>query len=416
MQLTTWLSYWHGRLHSKTARVIISALDPIISSATTFLVQGAVLLSTSKLEFATFSLSYSYVVMGQAVLSALFGGPLVTLLNIPAHVEKRRSLGDAVLRYQLLASLLIAAFGFSASLLLGIDWILAVWGVIGLLGLSFRDALRSVLGAQLRLLESLILAIVFLTVTSIILSSMLIFDGKITAERGLAALATGAILAVLPKILLSLTTREILPRSALRDMFAMATWSLPGVTVIWLQNSFYLTLLAINLNLSAVAEVSAARMVILPILITASGLLRLVQVQASHQLAQNGIDAALAGSRRGALLCLFVGLGLAGICFVANKAIGESWLPTGHSHILLLAGGWLLFAAATTARGIYSALYQAMGRYREIFGFNVAILPLVLGGVAISPLAIGLIGAILPMAAGELLLLVLLVWRARAGS
>jgi O-antigen/teichoic acid export membrane protein len=397
----------------KLGRVVSSALDPIISSGTTFLVQAAVLLTASKLEFAAFSLSYSYVLMGQSVLSAVFGGPLVTLLSRVDSLEERRRLGDAALRYQLIASLVIAAVGLSFAWFVGIRWITVLFGVLSLLGLSFRDALRSVLAAQLRLTESLISALAFAGGAASSLTFMFLIYGKVTAQLGLGALAIGAVLAVLPKLIHSLIAREKVPRVALRNIGAMAVWSLPGATVIWLQNSFYLTLVAVNLDLSSVAEVSAARMVIMPVLITASGLLRLLQVQVSRQVERDGLKAALAPCFRTVCQCVIVSVGIASICFVANPFISSSWLPSGHPHILTLAGAWLIFAGANTARGVYSALFQAIGRYRDIFSFNLAVMPFVLAGITIAPMRYGLIGAVLPMAAGELLLLSLLIRRAR---
>ena len=57
-----------------------------------------------------------------------------------------------------------------------------------------------------------------------------------------------------------------------------------------------------------------------------------------------------------------------------------------------------------------------MGRYREIFSLNLIVLPFVLSGVVLGPFALGLPGAVLPMAAGELVLLALLAFRAPRGT
>lgn len=195
-------------------------------------------------------------------------------------------------------------------------------------------------------------------------------------------------------------------------LMSMAAWSVPGAAVIWLQNSFYLTLIALNLSMEAVGEVSAARMIAMPILITASGLLRVTQVQAARKLANGGMAHAVRNARRLASACLAGGALVVAICIIADQAIDSRWLPRDHPHLITLAAAWLAFAAANTARGFYSSLFQAMGRYREIFMLNLAILPFVLGGVAICPLTLGLYGAVLPMAAGEIILLVLLAWRA----
>jgi len=107
-------------LGEKARRGAASVLDPLISSGAVFLVQGAVLLSVSKTEFAAFSLGYSYVVMGQTMLSALFGGPLVTLLGALRGDEERQRAGEGLLRLQVLASFAIAGMGLALALAAGV--------------------------------------------------------------------------------------------------------------------------------------------------------------------------------------------------------------------------------------------------------------------------------------------------------
>lgn len=396
-------------------RKIASALDPLVTSGTMFLVQGAVLLSATKYEFAAYSLAYSYVVMGQAMLSALFGGPLVTLLgNLPDKVNRGSGLMEgAVLRFQLATSAVLSVIGAIAAALLGIKATIILLVALGMIGLSFRDALRSILVAKVDFTDALIVALRFALVTGLTLVTLFLLFHRIDANLGLGALAFGSLVTVGKRIVFGLATRTKLPEGVQKKLIRMAVWSLPGAIVVWLQNSFYLTLVAFNLSLSAAGEVSAARMIAMPLLITASGLLRLAQVQASIQLAQEGLDSAIGKARRSALLCLAAGAVVAGACLTGHYIVDNSWLPHAFPHLLELAGAWIAFAAATTARGFYSSLFQAMGRYREIFVLNIIVLPFVLAGVALGPLVMGLVGAVIPMAVGELLLLLLLSFRSK---
>lgn len=394
-------------------RATASMLDPLVTSGTMFLVQATVLLTDSKAAFASYSLAYSYVVMGQAVLSALFGGPLITLLGSMADEQTRAQTGTAALRLQLGIAVGVAAMGIVVAVTIGLPTMIAAFAALGIVGLSFRDALRNVLTAQLRLGTALANAIWFAGATAAVLGGLWLATGKVTALGGLAALAIGALGTLVGWIASALRTPARLPREALHRLIGMAVWSVPGAAVIWLQNSFYLTLVAVNLSLNAVGEVSAARMIVMPILITASGLLRLAQVQASRKLADEGLGGAISNARRLALACLAAGAGAGGACWAGSVVVDPEWLPHTYPHLLPLAATWLLFAAATMARGFYSSLFQAMARYREIFVLNIVILPFVLGGVVVGPGALGLPGAVLPMAAGELVLLALLAARAR---
>lgn len=418
-----WVADLSDQQHSITSRVIVklkpyvgyrltSALDPLITSGTMFIVQTAVLVSASKLEFATYSLAYSYVVMGQAMLAALFGGPLITLLGELPEESGRVAISEAVLRFQFASSVVTGVGGLAMAAALGLPIGIAILVVFSLIGLSFRDALRSVLAAQLQLTEALVVAIRFSLVTTLVLTVMLFTLHRIDAMLGLVALATGSLITVLRPIATGVSTRARLPSETIRRLMGMAAWSVPGAAVIWLQNSFYLTVVALSLSLDAVAEVSAGRMIVMPILITASGLLRLAQVQASRKLLNEGRDSAIRSAQRPALACLAIGGGIAVGCWMADHTIDHRLLPNGFPHAMALAGAWTTFTAATVARGFYSSLFQAMGRYREIFLLNVAILPLVIVGIIIGPRVIGLSGAVLPMAGGELLLLTFLAWKA----
>ncbi len=400
-----------GPLRDGRGRAIASALDPLVTSGAMFVVQGAVLLTASKIEFATFSLAYSYVVMGQAVLGALFGGPLVTLLASAAEAE-RTEMGAATLRLQFAVAIVLGTAGVAVAIALGLPAGVSALAAAGMIGLSFRDALRNVLAAALRLEQALALAIAFTAVTLAALAAAWLVRGRVGAELALTALAFGALIAVAPSALRALARRAAMPRAAFRRLTAMAAWSLPGVAVIWLQNSFYLTLVTVNLSLGAAGEVSAARMVAMPVLIVSSGLLRLAQVQATRRLADQPRTTVVGRARGLALACLAAGALAGAACWIADRAIDRTLLPDGFPHLVALAGAWLAFAAASTARGLYSSLYQAMGRYREIFVLNLVVLPFVLAGVVFAPLALGLVGAVLPMALGEVALLALLAARA----
>jgi len=407
------ISRFRSLLDSKAGRIAMSALDPVFASAAVFAIQGAVLISASKVEFATFSLSYSYVIMGQAVLSSLFGGPLVTLLGKISNDVERCAVGEAILRMQLLVSSLVALVILVVALVLNVELLILLLVLTSFIGLSYRDALRSVLAARNLFQDSLILSTAFAVMVTCGIAVILMSFDHVTVVTGLAVLAACAALSCSPYIIAGLTKAGVPLGKYLHSLAGMAVWSLPGAIIIWLQNSFYLTLVALNLSLSAVGEISAARMLIMPILIVTSGVLRLFQVHASRRINDTGLDATLKGAWVPVLICLATGLIIASVCFVLDRSVIHNWMPTGHPHILLLAGAWILFAMATTVRGIYSSLFQAMGRYREIFTYNAALLPLVLAGVALAPRAIGLVGAILPMIIGELLLFGLLVWRAR---
>lgn len=401
------------RIRSTRWRGLMSALDPLLSSGAIFLIQAAVLLTASKSDFATFSLAYSYVVMGEVVLSALFGAPLITILGRRHDETEVDGTVVGFLRLQLMLAFLLATVGVVIAAIIGIPAAIAMIAGLGFFVLSFRDALRSALVARLQMDETVKIAGVFFTACLVQLPLAFLIAGQIDAFIGLSAMALAALLAVASKLFTMLRQSATVPRELMISLWGMASWSLPGAAVIWLQNSFYLTIVALSLSLAAVGEISASRMAIMPVLIVSSGLMRLWQVRAAAMLREERDDNA---TRRSFSIAMFVlGAGSVGAAaiFALSDYVPVSWLPEAYPNVVVLVGGWVLFAAANIARTAYSSVFQAMGRYREIFYFNLATLPPILAGVALAPSYFGLLGAILPMALGELALLALLAWRVR---
>lgn len=395
---------WMKR-HQKLIRAAASALDPVVASLSVLLVQAALLATADKQEFARFSLAYSYVVMGQAIMSSLFGGPLVTLLARRKDKVEQDATGRAILRFQFFVSCSAAGFGIVVASAMGISTYLAAAAAAGLVGLSFRDALRSVLTSQMRVSESLILSLAFAIITILVLGIEYSAQGHIGSLAGLLALALGANLTLSLRLLQVFRPPESLTQQDRREMGRMAVWSLPGTIVVWFQNSFYLTLVAINIEMAAVGELSAARMTVMPILICSSGLLRLYQVQASAKVEKEGLACAALGARKLAQLLLSTTMAVAAMVWLTADHVPSRFVSLAHPHLIALSSAWVLFAGLSVARGVYSTLLQAMGRYRELFIVNLVLMPMVLFGVVEAPKYLGLVGAILPMAAGELAML-----------
>ena len=393
--------------------VFNAALDPVLSSAAVFLIQAAILFSASKTDFAVFSLAYSYVMMGQIVLASLFGAPLITVLGQKEHEAEADVIAAGFLRMQLLLGLLLGAAGSLVAVVIGIDGAIALVAGLCFFLLSFRDALRSTLVASMRLGEALRVAAVFLIACVVQLPLVFFLAGSIGAVAGLAVMGLAALLAVGGRMAVSLRNRHKVPPHVLHSLGGMAAWSLPGAAVIWLQNSFYLTIVAITIDLASVGEISASRLFIMPLLIVSTGLMRLWQVKAAAFLREDEPERAVRLAIRMAASVLVAGALAAVAVFAVNDWVPVDLLPAAYPNLLVLIGGWVLFATAAISRTAYSSLYQAMGRYREIFLLNAAFLPAILAGVFLAPNYIGLLGAILPMAIGELALLGVLALRVR---
>lgn len=401
------------RFLQKNASAVLLAADPVICSICIFILQSSILFTSSKVEFAVFSLTYSYVVMGQAILAGIFGGPIITLLSRRSDRDEKTTLGKALLRANVIAGVLLGLASIGLSYAFNLSLLLVVAAALVFVLLSFRDAMRGILICSGQASQSFLLALIFTFVSVVYAALSYWLHSRVDALNALIAIALGAGITMMPAIIVALLRRVSLVSNDRRELIKMATWSLPGSIIIWMQNSFYLTIIAKTIGMQAVGEISAARLIIMPILVVSASFLRIFQAHLTKSLMANGELFAAHVCRNAAFPILAVGLLFAMIVWLSAFWVPVRLIPDGHRHMLPLTAFWLTFCAASIARGIYSSLYQAMGRYRELFTINLLCLPLVLGGVSLLPNIVGLYGAIVPLTFGEICMMGVMWHRAR---
>lgn len=387
---------------------MLIAADPIICSGCIFLLQSLIIFTTSKYEFAVFSLSYSYIVMGQAILAGVFGGPIITLVSRQDDETTKLRLGNALLRANLAAALSTGFFAFFIGFVFKLNLVLFATSLFAFILLAFRDAVRGVLICRNEAKRSFCLAVGFATVSLTYVGVRYWWTGQVDTLDCLTAIGIGTGSTMLSAMTTAISTKASLGQHERRELAGMAIWSLPGSIVIWMQNSFYLTIIAKNIGMQAVGEVSTARLIVMPILVASGALLRIAQAHSAKLLQDNGPTKASHAARRLAVPIALAGIGAASAIFVAADWLPKEWLPHEHPNIGPLVACWMAFTAAAIARGLYTSLYQAMGRYRELFAINMISLPFVLAGIALAPLWIGICGAIIPLALGEVFMMVVM--------
>ena len=394
--------------------MIASVGDALINSAVMFAVQLALIWFADKDDYGAYSLLMSYVLMGQAILSSVFGAPLITSTS-PLSVEARDALLVRAVRWHasLTLALAIAAGGLLHLALPGVGALPLLLTLLTFLGLASRDLQRVAWAIEGRLDRALFSSLAFAFLTTAALLLIYVRAGTLTLTGGMAATGISAMLtAAVPMI--RRAGRPIgLVEPGTPNLIAHARWTLPGVVVIWIQNNLYLTIVAVLMSLSAVAELSAARMMAMPYVIVAAGLLRLNQVRFGQQLAAEGAASAFASARRWMVLHLALGAALAAISALALALGAQSLVSNKYPNLLALASLWFLFAGASSARGSLGALCQARGAYRQILLVNLATVPTALVGMAFLVPLWGMAGAIAPLVAAELQFLLTVHWLLR---
>ncbi len=392
-------------------RSLASVADALVASGVMFLVQLALIWFATKEDYGAYSLLMSYVLAGQAALSAIFGAPLITAASALPDDRRAAALASAT-RWHLLGTLAIGAGGMAlASIVapgLGMAESAAMAGAF--VGLALRDIQRVSWAIEHRLDHALGSSLVFGAIAVFILALAQIWFGALSSFAGLCAVAVAALASTAGPIARRLIGQGKSGRTAVAEAAGHARWTLPGVVVIWVQNNFYLTVLTVLAGLAAVAEVSAARMLAIPFLLATGALLRLNQVDLGGLLGGGRALEGLAIARRKGAQYLAWGLGLAALAGLAAALVPAGLLSDDYPDLLGLAALWFLFVGIASARGALSSLMQAAGRYRSLLFVNLSTIPVaILGLFTLIPVA-GAAGAVVPLIVAELQFTLMLLW------
>jgi O-antigen/teichoic acid export membrane protein len=150
------------------------------------------------------------------------------------------------------------------------------------------------------------------------------------------------------------------------DIRRLGFWSLLGSSIYWFLGQSYSYMLATRLDLTAVADVNATRLLLMPAIVLTIGVSSLLAPTASTWYAQVGVHRLV---RRLLMFLLVVGL-LEGIYFVVVWS-GRDWLVTSvlHKHIqdrdrLLLL--WGCVAIIALLRDVLQCALIAMGHLKSL--------------------------------------------------
>ncbi|MGO9931300.1 MAG: lipopolysaccharide biosynthesis protein [Steroidobacteraceae bacterium] len=150
------------------------------------------------------------------------------------------------------------------------------------------------------------------------------------------------------------------------EIRGLGFWAVVGSTIWWVLGQSYSYLLATRLDLTAVADVNATRLLLMPAIALAIGVGSLLSPTAASWYAQIGIHRLV---RR--LLMFLLVVGLLEVTYFFTVWMGREWLVVGilHKHIhdrdrLLIL--WVAFALIGLCRDVLQCALVALGRYKSL--------------------------------------------------
>jgi O-antigen/teichoic acid export membrane protein len=200
---------------------------------------------------------------------------------------------------------------------------------------------------------------------------------------------------------------------AFQDSWFNGRWAMLGVTVTWIQSSSSTYLSMIFVGPEATAELNAARLLLMPVVMLNTSIYAVVKPYWSRWCTSKEFNKMKVNG-----LTVVIGMGLLIIVYGAilhfSQEIILALLYTkSYSNISTLILLWSLFFASQIIRMNYMSQLQMFDMFKYITLMNIptSILTLTLGSVMV--IAYGTAGSLLIMIIAELILASLLWWRTR---
>ncbi len=348
--------------------------DQVVLSLTNFLVGFVLIRYATDHDYALYVLVQSTLLLVVSLQNSYLSGPVAILTpKLPAD-ERWQTIGSVkrvqrrLLRAAAVPLVLLPLLGYVSGILGGLlasvmeGAIFAIWAALR------REYLRSVLLMYFRP-HTLLGADTVYAVTLLAGVSAAILIGRdivVGATCALVIAGWAGAAAAHRSLANGPGWQENRAVSIWPEIRGLGFWAVVGSTIWWVLGQSYSYLLATRLDLTAVADVNATRLLLMPAIALAIGVGSLLSPTAASWYAQIGIHRLV---RR--LLMFLLVVGLLEVTYFFTVWMGREWLVVGilHKHIhdrdrLLIL--WVAFALIGLCRDVLQCALVALGRYKSL--------------------------------------------------
>lgn len=360
-------------IRGRVVRLFSAAIvDQVILSGANLLVALLLVRYTSDRDYALYVLLQSALVLVVTLHGAIVCGPLAILAPRKEPESRRQMLGairasqNRLLWPLFLIALLAPALGYLSGLMSTTLALVCAIGIIAAWTAVQRNYARNVLLIHSRLRALVVADSVYV---GVLLVGVLWAAFGVGAPIIWVALALGAAAWIGSLSAHPVLTRDVGrvnadARPMWREMRALGFWYVIAVSIFWLYSRSYNYILASRLSLTAVADVNAVRLMVVPALLITTGLQGVLTPAASAWLVEIGFDRLV---RRLLVLALLVVL--CSIAYLSFIWVIRDWVSVRLLHkrianrdfLLLL---WAGIAVISAVRDVLGPALNALGRLK----------------------------------------------------
>ncbi len=379
-------------------------VDQVLLSGLNFGIGIALIRYASKETYGLYSQLFAAGVLSTTLLDALIGSALTTL-SARRSVDERVTLVARTLRIQWAASGLLAVMaGVGIGVLsttVGLSenpLSLALAFAAFIFALGCREYCRTALFIESRPDIVAKLDAIFVAMTVLGSALLLLVDHvTVTEIMCLLAAANGIVAVLYSTDLVNTEGSSATWRHYVTDfqlLWSLSRWALIGSIAGWLVNNSYLYVAGGFLGVAALADLNAARLLLIPISILGVAWSRVARPTLGQMIAATEWD-----SIRGFLLKSTLAMEGFTVVYVVVLWLAFPWLSSHvlgekyqHiSHLLLL---WGIYFAVNSARNVGTTLLTSFGAFKALFWQGLASLPVLLVACWVLMPRFGVMGAL----------------------
>ena len=376
---------------------------------------------SSKSEFALYTLMATALLLLQSVQNAIVNAPATTLISASPTTRDRVAAAAAAAHVQAWMLIIVVASGIAAAVVIGLAgsqaWLPLVAAAsicaVGTLSREYARAMHYLDGKPLQALksDSLFVALA-LSGGACLIALESVSAANVLALVGIAALVAQQLDRAhrLTSLLRSWLAAKV-SRGSMLEIWQCARWALPSVLNTWIYANAFLYVVGIWMSQAAVAELSAARLLGVPLSLVMAGWSSAFRPRAGQWLATGQADKVHRLALRSVLGFLAIGLVYAVLLWLALPIVEKHVLGAKYHESIALIWPWLVLATANNVRGVGQvAMLACKTSFKVLFAYGFVALAVALPAVAVASAMgtqIGVLGALI---AAELVLAAL-VWQ-----
>lgn len=387
----------------------IGAVDQALLSVLNFGIGLTFIRVSSKSEFALYTLMATALLLFQSTQNAIINAPAATLISAaPSSGDRAAAYAAArhIQAWMLVVVMLIGGAGAVVAWLAGFHSLAALAVAacvcaIGALSREYARAMHYLEGNALQALKSDSLY----AALALAGGGLLIAQDSVSATNVLAVIGFSAIVAQqfdrshrLLTLFKAWRSANV-SRASLMEVWQCARWALPSVLNTWLYANAFLYIVGFWMSQAAVAELSAARLLGVPLSLVMAGWSSAFRARAGQWLVagQAAMVHRLAVRSVGGFLA--IGLMYAFLLWLALPLVEEYVLGAKYQESIVLIWPWLILATANNLRGVGQvAMLACKTSFKMLFVYGCVALAVALPAVAFASALgsqVGVLGALI---------------------